>query len=60
MVKNHHLGHLQVFVTRHIVLAHQRQRCLVVKVLPLAAHPLICFRQQCNRIAPAIAAFLAA
>ena len=40
-----HIADLQLFVIDHIVLAHNSERCLVMKVLPLAAYPLMCLRQ---------------
>jgi hypothetical protein len=37
----HHVGRLEVFVIDRIMLLNERQRGLVVEVLPLASHLLI-------------------
>ncbi len=46
MVVLEHVGRLQVLVIDRVVAAHQRQRRLVVEVLPLAPHLLMRLRQQ--------------
>jgi hypothetical protein len=53
------VGRLQLFVIDRIVLPHQRQRRLMVKILPLTAHLLVRLRQQRHGFAPALAPFLA-
>jgi hypothetical protein len=53
------VGRLHVFVIHHIVGTHQRQRRLVMKVLSLTLHLLMCFRQQRDRCASAVAPLLA-
>ena len=45
------LAVLQVFVIDRVVGAHQRERRLVVKVLPLALHLLMRLGEQCHRLA---------
>jgi hypothetical protein len=55
-----HVADLQVFVTDHISGAHKRERRLVMKVLSLAAHPLMRFRQRRHGLAMASAALLTA
>ena len=60
MVILDHIGRLQVLVIDHIILAHEGERRLVVKVPPLAAHRLMRFRQQLHGLATACAALLAA
>jgi hypothetical protein len=59
MVVPDHIGRLQVLMRDHVVLTHQRERRLVVKVLPLAPDLLVRLGQQYDRLAPAIAPFLA-
>src|SRR5262249_18153885 len=43
----------------HVVLTHDGERRLVMKILPLASHRLMRLRQQCHSLAPAITPFLA-
>jgi len=54
-----HIADLQVLVIDHIIGAHECERRLVMKVLPLAAHLQMRLGQQCNGFAPAVAAFFA-
>jgi len=54
-----HVGDLQVFVIDRVVLTHQLERRLVVKVGSLAAYRLMRPCQYSHRLAPAMAAFLA-
>jgi hypothetical protein len=60
MVILEHVGRLQVFVINCVVLTNQLERCLVMEVLPLALHFLMRLGEQCHRLAPTCAAFLAA
>jgi hypothetical protein len=41
MVILEHVGRLQVLVVDYIILTNKRERRLVVKILPLAAHLLM-------------------
>jgi hypothetical protein len=54
-----HIADLQIFVIDGVVLAHEGERRLMVKVPPLALHLLMRFGQQCYRLAPPVAALLA-
>jgi hypothetical protein len=54
------VGRLQVLIIDRVVLAHQRERRFVVKILPLALHILVRFRQQFHGFAAPVAALLAA
>jgi hypothetical protein len=45
-------------VLHRVVRSHERQRCFVVNVLPLAARPLMRLGQQHNSFAPAATALL--
>ena len=60
MVILDHVGRLQVLMLDRVVLAHQRQSPLVVKVLALALHFEMRFGEHRHRFTPAIAPFLAA
>jgi hypothetical protein len=52
-----HVAHLQVLVIDHIIGTQERQRCFVVKVLPLVARGLMYLGKECDRLASAGAAF---
>jgi hypothetical protein len=54
-----HVGHLQILMIGRIVLAYQRKRCLVAKILPLASLLLVCIGEQDNRFLAAMTSFLA-
>src|SRR5262249_50658208 len=54
-----HVGHLQILVIDGVVLAHQVERGLLVKISPLAAHPLLRRRKQYDCLATSVAALLA-
>jgi hypothetical protein len=54
-----HTCRLQLLMINNVVCPHQRKGRLVVKVLPLASRRLMCFRHKHNRLAAAVAAFLA-
>jgi len=59
VVGPHHVGRLQVLVVDCVAGLDQRERRLAVKVLPLAAHCLMRFRQDIDRLPASVAAFLA-
>ena len=50
----HQVGDPQVFQIDHIVLAHQRERGLVVKVRALAPHMLVLLRALGHGLLPAL------
>ncbi len=56
----HHVGGLEILVIDRVVLTHECVRRLVVKVAPLASHRLVRFGEECDRLASAVAASLAA
>jgi hypothetical protein len=51
---------LQILVIDRVVLTHQGERGLVMKVRSLPPHLLMRLGQQCDRFAPAVAATLSA
>jgi len=54
-----HIGRLQRFVLDCVVLPHECERCLMVKVLSLAAHRLMLLGQESHCFASAVAPLLA-
>jgi hypothetical protein len=56
MVVPHQIGDPQLFMVDHLGLTDERQRRLVVEVLPLAAHTLMGLGQPAHRLAAPVAA----
>ena len=54
------VGRLQIFMIDRVILSHERQRRLVVKILPLTLHLLMRLGKQRHGFPAPIAAFLAA
>jgi hypothetical protein len=59
LVVPEHVGRVQAFVRDGVVLTHKGQRRLVLKVRALVARCLTRLCQECDRLAPPIAALLA-
>src|SRR6516165_5711314 len=55
-----HVGRLQVLMIDHVVLTHERERRLVMKILPLTSYFLMRLGEQYHCLAPAMTPFLAA